>query len=70
MRRAIRPAICLKTTVGLAFDGDDVLLVLLGRVCAHGVEELAALVAYSRITPAIGERFTCTSKTLRKMLMR
>ena len=47
MRRASRPAICLKTTVwpSPSVHGDDILLIQLGRSLVHGVQVLAALVA-------------------------
>jgi hypothetical protein len=71
MRRASSPAICLKvTSTPLAAHRDNVLLVAVGRGRIHGVQILALLIAHRLRTPPMGERFTCTSKTLRKMLIR
>ena len=54
----------------LAAHGDGVLLVALRRGRIHGVEKFAFLVMTRLRMPPMGARFTCTSKTLRKMLMR
>ena len=56
--------------LAVAFNRDNVLLVLVGGYRVHGVEKLAVLIADFAHHSRDGERFTCTSKTLRKMLMR